>query len=67
MFGTMQEVLIRDTVNKFPAALGCKYKRQVLPKKTQTRVTIYVKSVQNLKKSSCYKQNKGFELDFWFG
>lgn len=47
MFGTMQEILIRDTVNKSPAALGYKRKRQVLKK---NRVTIYVKSIQNKKK-----------------
>lgn len=47
MFGTMQEILIRDTVNRSPAALGYKHKRQVLKK---NRVTIYVKSIQNKKK-----------------
>lgn len=53
MFGTMQEVLIRDIANKFPAALGCKHKRQALPKEKKKKVTIYVKSIQNGKSSRC--------------
>jgi len=67
MFGTMQEALIRDIASKFPAALGCKHKRQARPKtEKKKKVTIYVKSIQD-GESSCYKQSQRFELDLSFG
>lgn len=67
MFGTMQEALIRDIANKFPAAWGCKHKREALPTTPlKKKVTISVKRIQD-GKGSCYKQSKRFELDLSFG